>query len=249
MYEPTCENKNAQGQCVGTYKFSPRFYNSYTQLERWVGSGENLIGVAFPDCADNERFDWIGTLVIDSIEKPLPWDPNTIVNVQPFYAFNPTKFTVQSGSSTSACVAYKDAWQGYDAWIDVTWDSDIQRLVVPYANFWHNQQDWPKGWQTKVFITNQTGSTVDYTIENHLWGGVHGNAQDACASDNENEIEVTVRVLNGETKETDAFRFHVSDTVRSSHDTALFIRMNPVLGGTQPSVHVFANTGGTPLCP
>lgn len=43
--------------------------------------------------------------------------------------------------------------------------------------------------------------------------------------------------------------FHISDNVRSSHDTALFIRMNPVLGGTLPRVHVFANASGTPLCP
>lgn len=255
VYEPKCDN-NENGipdgeeglPCIGTYKFPARFYNPYSQLERWVGSAENLIGVAFPSCDQNKAFSWRGTVRIESIEKPLPWDPNTIVNVQPFYSFDPTKFTTPDGTAGGICEAYENAWQAWDAFVDVTWDSDIQRLVAPYANFWHNQLFWERGWQTKVSITNQTGQTVDYTIENHLWSGDHGTAQDACALHNEGQVETTVSILNGRTQEIDAFRFHVLDTVRSSHDTVLFIRPNPILGGTVPSVHVFSNASGTPLC-
>ena len=261
VYINTCVNKNAQGRCVGTYKFEPIFFNPYTQRERWLGHAVNMISTVFPACESGQTFTWRGTVRLESIEKALPWDQNTIVNIQPFYSFNPVKGSAPPGSGQLACVAYKNAWQAYDVWGDVSYDSDIQRLVVPYANFWHNDTAWEKGWQTKVLLRNHTGATVTYTIENHLSDGSHGGTHaatspcipsavsGACAEANDCEIETSVTLANGQSALIDAFRFHVPDTVRTSHDAVLFIRSNPLRAGTQPACRVFPNTSGSPCHP
>jgi hypothetical protein len=258
VYINTCVNKNAQGQCVGIYKFEPVFFNPYTQTERWLGHAVNMVGTVFPACESGQTFIWRGTVKIESIEKALPWDQSIIVNVQPFYSFSPLKASAPLGSGQSACKAYKTAWQAFDVFADVSYDGDIQRLVVPYANFWHNDTVWEKGWQTVVVIRNFTGTRVTYTIENHLSDGSHGGTHAAappcnpsaisgpCVEANDCEIETSVTLENGQSRVIDAFRFHVPDTVRTSHDTVLFIKSSPLLGGTQPAVRIFPNLSGSP---
>lgn len=252
VYEADCVNKNAQGECVGTYKYTPRFQNPYSATQRWTGNGENNFGGMqhpFPSCSAGEETTWSGTIKVESIAQPWPWDPNTTVSVKSFYSQNPNKLSASGSSPNSACQALTNTWGPLDGYMQVSWDANIQRFVAPYAIFYHNDNDWPKGWQTKVEITNNTGSSVTYTIENHLWGRNHGHSGgDECKCFNENAIETSTTIGNGQSETIDAFRFHVPDSVRTAHDTGLFIRLNPVLSGTTVKVHVFPNSSGSVIC-
>lgn len=136
------------------------------------------------------------------------------------------------------------------------WDTGIARLVVPYAALWHNQDDWPVGHKTTIHLYNQSGQSVTMTTENHLWSGVHGDSLLACANNNEGEIERNDTLAPAETqRDVDAFNFVVLDTVRAQHDTALFFRLNPQVGGMGASATISPNSSGSrkncaaPSCP
>lgn len=117
LYQPTCDNNDngiPDGQegleCRGTYRYPKHLLNGYTQTEQFVGWGENIIGAALPGPALNQSFIWTGTLTIESLERPVPWDPTLTINIQTFYVFDPVTFSSNQASGSTACNAYHNAW-------------------------------------------------------------------------------------------------------------------------------------------
>jgi len=276
VYLPTCVNPNTNGQCIGTYQYPDAFYNPYTQTERFLGDAVNILAtsIPFPQNPDTEDVTWTGTVRIESIRKSLPSNPSLIATVQSFYSWDPREFTTpvgQFGSGSDPCRAvraYQTAWQSFDKYVTAYWDGSIERIVIPYINMWHKRECWPRGWQTKVTITNNSndGQTRTYWFENHLWSGVHGhtpeqpacpgNATDPrCKDCNEGTLEVATTIPYQQSVELDAYRFHVVDdeaaenTVGVSHDDVAFIRLDTVVGGTGVTVRIFPNDHGTLQCP
>ncbi len=234
-YLPTCSNPRGDGKCVGTYDYPTRWFNGYSQTERWLGWYENFISFAF---SDSTTFSWSGKIRVESISQ-------YGVPQRSFYSVNPSYSNV-TGIGSTPYNARHTAWNSFDKYLPVVWDSDINRIVFPYANMWHRDNEWPVGWQTTVSMQNSTGSSQTYHLENHLVSGGHGHTGSLCSETNDNEIETSFTLANGASTSVDAFRFHMSDSAKVTHDTSLFIRIDgPILGGNSPSIRVYPNSSGT----
>jgi hypothetical protein len=211
--------------------------------------------VSFPGYDNARRWAWTGKVRMESIEGVVP-GKTTIANVQPFYAW---VGQTPSTNGSPAVTAYKNAWWGFDQYVPVTWDGDIQRAVAPYADTWYRDNFWQSGWLTSIQITNNTGSSQTYKPENHLSDGDHGSSLSLCGTINSGVLSIIngsgITLTNGQATTIDAYldsRYdnEILGNARRALDTSIFISVvGTPLAGNQFAVHVYRNTGAHQACP
>lgn len=80
-----------------------------------------------------------------------------------FYAYFLAQTPVKVGLDAN------DTWfKSWDEWRDTTpvgWDQDLGVFIVPYTNYWHNVADWPKGWYSKLSLSNNGSTSAVYTVK------------------------------------------------------------------------------------
>ncbi len=172
---------------------------------------------------------------------------------QDFYIFPPSTFSAQGGSSSSACDAYYNAWQGAAWSIPWFWDGTASVLVSPYANGWHNHGWWDKGWNTSLSIYNGGNQSVQYDI-NYISSLNYGipvmrNPSSCSSTTNLNQSRTETIGASGSWSgnlTNDIFNPTSGWTVQE--DGFIYIALNPVIPGTTPSSNVSPHSSGTAGC-
>jgi hypothetical protein len=218
VYPPDSFCAGAIGVC--TWYTYQRTLAPYSHGERWLAGNWNVMGGAFPIYPSETFLRWRGTVVLES--QP----------ALPFYSFDPRSFSI-SGTGPTVADGWFAGWNVWGANVPVSWDRDLQMFVVPYANFWHNWDAWIAGWQTQVTFTNGTASPVTFDVENHLYSGGFGTADQPCPPGGwdgrpfpADMLELPVTLAPGETRTMDLFRAQLPapDIAAHSLESVLFIR-------------------------
>lgn len=228
--------------------YSHVILDKFGETARAVASGINTPGLLFPPANLVMPYDFHGTVEVYSCND---LDPNADCEAPRteaekekhprFYTQNVNNFSSPEGRASHPENAFRASWQRFDQFIDVFWDSDLKRFVVPFANLYRHISDWPYGWQTSLEVTNNSGEEVVLEISNHLWYGVHGHSS-LSEKINENSIKGSFRVPAKSTRSIDpyrdvrqhedvnrghAFSLVQPDGVPWEHDSALSIKSCP----------------------
>jgi hypothetical protein len=168
-----------------------------------------------------------------------------------FYALSPNTFSVSTSTFESTmCDAFIDAWESLS--VDVPWyyDAGSATLVSSYANTWQNNDFWNKGWHTTVTVHNGGASSTQYTLhynpaEN---SGVFKKFDSANScnltspTDHYNETVAAGNTYGPANLSTELGLDSTNDV--NSQDGWLYITLNPFIGGTTPSSHIYPNSSG-----
>lgn len=239
VYTSNCVNKNGVGQCVGTYQFADRRLEGYPDANGQTGYGVQARD-AFPGCYVGHL--WEGGLRVESVAKGG-------VSIKNFYNFSPSDFGTGRYLGLGSCFdVYRASWQSTSLNIPVVWDSDIERLVAPYSNTWHNTISYPYGWKTELQITHTGSQATTFTVETQLPTQFHGHSGTPCIFANEGVIQDSVSISPGQTKTVNVYDFHVPTSARVAHDGVLFVRLNPLVGGLWPTLTLTPRTSGFSIC-
>ena len=79
------------------------------------------------------------------------------------------------GKDADITKAYFKAWNPMVEPVPVVWDHDLGQFVVPYTNYWHNENSWRVGWHSDLSITNFSDHPVTYTLKHIPFYGAQFN--------------------------------------------------------------------------
>ncbi len=176
-----------------------------------------------------------------------------------------SRLLLRSGDPGSGACSSKRPSRRLNDYVPVEWDSDIQRWVIPFTNFYHNDTEWPEGWETTVEVQNSSGTFQTFTLFNQsypYWGGPHGHPGSPPAEcmyenftpcglcDKVHHFRTICRNFNvpsGTMLVQDAFRFHIADDqARSARDGGGSLQIwsgNPT--GISVQARIYPNSSGT----
>ncbi|MFB3906518.1 MAG: hypothetical protein ACE15E_24005 [Acidobacteriota bacterium] len=233
---------------------------------------DDIIAAPYADLISNGGF-LAGNMFTGAISPPAEWQPEwtqyfslTVESLsgQPFYLYGPADGFIAAGTGSTPQVAFHTAWKYFSDYVPVEWDSDIQRWVIPYTNFYHNDTEWPEGWQTIVEVQNSSGGLRSFTLFTQsypYWGGPHGHPGSppaVCMAEEYTPCGLCDKVhhfrtlcedfnvSSGGTILQDAFRFHIDhDGARSGTDGGAALQIssgNP--SGIEVRARISPNSSG-----
>ena len=82
---------------------------------------------------------------------------------KPFYYF--MLHETPEGESPDLVKAYFMAWDPCEYDEPAVWDSDLNKFVIQYTNYWHDEKTWRVGWHYELEIKNNTDQAVTYTFK------------------------------------------------------------------------------------
>lgn len=220
--------------------------NAWSVGQRWLRAGVQA-WKAFPPCGT--QHDWEGTMKVCTIGQGNP------ATYGEFYSFSPHSYNtgsvVKVGSTCSS--TFQSAWEEWGSDVPVTWDSGIQRLVIPLATHWHNRTGFPTGWQTTALLYSNASQDIDVWVENPLTRGLHGHSPNNCIQGHAWGWAETTPVTLAPSGSTtvDLFRDlddSFSESVGVWHDSVAFVALDPVVAGLGAQVTVSANSSGSSVC-
>ncbi|HEY2931894.1 MAG TPA: choice-of-anchor tandem repeat NxxGxxAF-containing protein [Acidobacteriota bacterium] len=213
-----------------------------------IAAGVNSPGFLFPAPAFGMEYDFKGTVEVYSCNDVDPYskcDPPRTAEEKalrpPFYTQNIPAFTSPEGHDPKPEGAFRNSWQRFDQTMDVFWDKDLQRIIVPFANLYRHISDWRLGWQTQLTVENTSNRDVDLQVTNHLWYGTHSHAP-RCEANHERTLSGSFRIGANSARLIDPYReisshqnadpgqafvLAQSDDLPWEHDSSLSIKVCP----------------------
>ena len=82
---------------------------------------------------------------------------------KPFYYF--MLHQTPEAVSPHLVKAYFMAWDPCEYDEPAVWDNDLNKLVISYTNYWHDENSWRVGWYSALEIRNNTDELVTYTLD------------------------------------------------------------------------------------
>lgn len=73
--------------------------------------------------------------------------------------------------------AYFKAWDPCEYDEPAVWDGDLNKFVIQYTNYWHDEIHWPVGWYSTLEITNNTSEAMTYTLDHIPYYGGRYNPE------------------------------------------------------------------------
>ena len=82
---------------------------------------------------------------------------------KPFYYF--MLHQTPEGVSPDLVKAYFMAWDPCEYDEPAVWDKDLNKFVIQYTNYWHDENSWRVGWYSALEIKNNTDQPMTYTLD------------------------------------------------------------------------------------
>lgn len=167
----------ANGQ-VGTYTKEYHLKPLFGTTDN-IYIGANFVAVGMkPDWPVSMESNFIGSLEVSASK--------------PFYFF--ILHETPEGISPDLAVAYHLAWDPCEYDEPAVWDNDLNKFVIQYTNYWHDQNDWRVGWYSKLVIQNNTDQPVTYTLD-HIpyYGGQYDPATPQVVKFKEQVVQLTLK--------------------------------------------------------
>jgi len=123
---------------------------------------------------------YIGSPAFEKGDWPVPRLTNftgfvEFSSTKPFYYYFLRETDV--GKAADATDAYFAAWRHWRDDVPAAWDEDLEQFVLPYSNYWHNENHWPVGWHSVLTLKNKTDHPVTYTLKHIPYYGGQFNAK------------------------------------------------------------------------
>jgi hypothetical protein len=220
---------------TGTYTYGPYTFSDVT------GVAPNILNVSVMASGD----EFTGDLVVESLGG------GGYGTGAGFYVFPPNSFTATNSTGQSTvCSAYYNAWQTSSWSVPWFWDSSAEVLISPYANIWHNDLFWDKGWNSSISITNNSAQTINYSVW-YLKGGVPSPSvksqnPSTCSQSSALNQLATPSVNPSATWNSDLLSIlnePSGDVLRE--DGFFWAYQSPVISGTSPTHSINPNSSGT----
>jgi hypothetical protein len=131
-------------------------YTKQYHLKPLFGVTDNIY-IGAPFVAVGMKPDW-----------PVPMKSNFIGSVEvsgakPFYFY--ILHETPEGVSPDLVYAYHLAWDPCEYDEPAVWDNDLNKFVIQYTNYWHDQNDWRVGWFSTLEIRNNADRPITYTLD------------------------------------------------------------------------------------
>ena len=129
------------------------------------------------------------------------------------------------------------------------WDVNLRQFVIPYTNYWHNENNWPIGWHSEMAVRNNTDQPVTYTLKHIPYYGGQFNPKDGQVTRYQEQVVQVILQKGEEKKVTLQELFGWAADQMSSMEGCLLI--NPSCSdaktGTAIDFSVVPNDSGEPL--
>ena len=111
---------------------------------------------------------------------------------KPFYYF--MLHETPEGVSPDLVKAYFMAWDPCEYDEPAVWDNDMNKLVIQYTNYWHDENTWRVGWHSELEIRNNTNQLVTYTLD-HIpyYGGQYDPGTQQVIKYKEQVVQLTLK--------------------------------------------------------
>lgn len=130
------------------------------------------------------------------------------------------------------------------------WDTDLNKFVIPYTNYWHNETTWKVGWHSTLVIRNNTDQTVTYAIRHiPFYGGQYNPESGQITFFKEESVDIRLQ-RNEEKRITLMELYGWSTNAMASMEGCLFIspdRTDATGNGTTMRLLIVPNESGKPL--
>jgi hypothetical protein len=167
----------ANGQ-VGTYTKEYRLKPLFGETDNvYIGAPFIAVGLK-PDWPVPEKLNFTGSVEFSGSK--------------PFYYF--MLHETPEGVSPDLVVAYHVAWDPCEYDEPAVWDSDLNKFVIQYTNYWHDQNDWRVGWYSALEIKNNTDQPITYTLD-HIpyYGGQYDPETQQVVKYKEQVVQLTLK--------------------------------------------------------
>ena len=128
---------------------------------------------------------------------PVPTKSNFTGSVElsgskPFYYF--MLHETPEGVSPDLVDAYFKAWDPCEYDEPAVWDNDLNKFVIQYTNYWHDENDWHVGWYSALEIKNNTDRPITYTLD-HIpyYGGQYDPETQQVTKYKEQVVQLTLK--------------------------------------------------------
>ncbi len=165
---------------------------------------------------------------------------------KPFYYF--MLHQTPEGVSPDLVKAYFMAWDPCEYDKPAVWDNDLNKLVISYTNYWHDENSWRVGWYSALEITNNTNQPMTYNLD-HIpyYGGQYDPATPQVVKYKEQTVQLALKPH--EMKKVTLMRLFGWGDKMSSMEGCLLI--TPGAGGaksgTSARLLIVPNNSGEPL--
>lgn len=88
---------------------------------------------------------------------------------RPFYCF--ILHETPAAVSRNLVRAYFKAWDPCEYDEPAVWDTDLNKFVIQYTNYWHDETNWAVGWYSTLEITDNTNQPMMYTFDHTPYYG------------------------------------------------------------------------------
>jgi hypothetical protein len=111
---------------------------------------------------------------------------------KPFYYF--MLHETPEGVSPDLVKAYFMAWDPCEYDEPGVWDNDLNKFVIQYTNYWHDENTWRVGWHSELEIKNNTDQPMTYTLE-HIpyYGGQYDPGTQQVIKYKEQVVPLTLK--------------------------------------------------------
>ena len=111
---------------------------------------------------------------------------------KPFYYF--MLHETPEGVSPDLVKAYFMAWDPCEYDEPAVWDNDLNKFVIQYTNYWHDETSWRVGWYSELDIKNNTDQPMTYTLD-HIpyYGGQYDPATPQVVKYKEQVVQLTLK--------------------------------------------------------
>jgi len=195
---------------------------------------------------------YVGSLKFGKPEWPVAPLTNFTGSVEfssskPFYYYFLRE--TESGAAPDAAAAYFKAWNPWRGDVPAAWDDDLQQLVIPYTNYWHNENNWPVGWHSVLTLKNNTDQPVTYTLKHIPYYGGQFDPKSGHITRYQEQVVQVVLQKGEEKKVTLQELFGWATDQMSSMEGCLLISpsRSDAKAGTFIEFWVVPNDSGEPL--
>jgi hypothetical protein len=166
---------------------------------------------------------------------------------KPFYYYFLRETEV--GEAPDATEAYFAGWRPWRDDVPAAWDNDLKQFVIPYTNYWHNENNWPIGWHSLLTLKNGTEQPVTYTLK-HIpyYGGQFDPQNGQITRYKEQVVQLTLQQGDEKTVTLQNVFAWATDQM-SSMEGCLLISPSPIdaRSGTAIRLSVVPNDSGERL--
>lgn len=165
---------------------------------------------------------------------------------KPFYYF--MLHQTPEGVSPDLVKAYFSAWDPCEYSEPAVWDNNLNKLVISYTNYWHDETSWRVGWYSLLEITNISDQPMMYTLD-HIpyYGGQYDPATPQVVMYKEQVVQLALKPH--ETKKLTLMKLFGWGDKMSSMEGCLLI--TPGTGGaksgTSARLGIVPNNSGEPF--